>query len=558
MFLRRVACSCFLVVVAALVGSAEEPAPDLELARAEQVLAEAHLPTDGPGLLHFLQERTLSEEQIERLAATIELLGDDDFQVRCQASQKLIAAGPAAVPFLRAALKDPDLEISQRARRCLQKIQQRSTASMMMAVARVLAERRPPGVVAALLAHLPCLDSALVEECWLAALARIGVHDDNADPALLAALTDRRPIRRAAAAHVLGHAPSVALRRQVLALLADDSVRVRFEAASALVCVGERRAVLPLIQLLAEAPAELAYQVELLLFELAQDHGPGVSLAEKPAPECRQRWLAWWQAHADEVDLARLGRIPPLRGLTLVCEYDSSPGQGGRVWEYGPDGKKRWEVGSLLGANDVQLLPGGRILVAERYASRVSERDLSGKVLWEHRTGGSAIACQRLANGNTLVATFTRLCEVTPGHKEVLVYTHPAGFRACRKLPSGHILCVTSQGELIELDAEAKKVRTIKPSAHAGGATYWASVEPLPGDRFLLTLGGAGRVVEIDSSGKVLWECTLPSPVHATRLRNGHTLVCCFENRCLIEVDQQGKEVSKQTLPGRPFKVCRY
>jgi hypothetical protein len=55
-----------------------------------------------------------------------------------------------------------------------------------------------------------------------------------------------------------------------------------------------------------------------------------------------------------------------------------------------------------------------------------------------------------------------------------------------------------------------------------------------------------------------VWECTQSSAVFATRLRNGHTLISCFEGRCLVEVDRTGKEVAKQTLQGRPFAVRRY
>jgi hypothetical protein len=559
MTLRGAACSVFLIL-ATQAWAAELPA-DPELVRARQVLAEAHLAPDAASLLRFLRQRTLSEEQIEHLAATVDQLGDADFQVRTRASRKLVEAGPVAVPFLRAVRGDSDLELADRARRCLERIQQHSSASLLMAVARVLAEDPPGGATAALLAYLPCLDAPLVEEAWFAVLRHISITGGKADPALLAALTDRRAIRRAAAAHVLGRAAAASLRRRVMPLLEDSDVRVRYEAAAALVTGGESSAAPALIGLLADAPLALAYQAEQLLHELAGAGGPAVSLGrgeQDSRLECRQGWLAWWQANGPSADLSRLGKIPPVRGLTLICEYDTAPGTGGRVWECGPDGKMRWQVPSLQGANDVQLLPGGRILVAERYASRVSERDLSGKVLWEHPGGGSTIGCQRLANGNTLIITFSRLCVVTPEHREVFSYTHTAGFRHAHLLADGHILCMSGRGDLIELDEKGQKVRSIRPSSYAHGASYWASVEPLPGDRFLLALGGAGRVVEIDTAGKVLWECALPSPVFATRLRNGHTLVSCFESRCLVEVDHRGKEVSKQSLQGRPFTIRRY
>jgi hypothetical protein len=96
------------------------------------------------------------------------------------------------------------------------------------------------------------------------------------------------------------------------------------------------------------------------------------------------------------------------------------------------------------------------------------------------------------------------------------------------------------------------------PAAHGAGAGYWASVEMLPSGRFLLALGSSGRVVEVDGTGKIGWECSVPSAVFATRLRNGNTLVANFDGRCVVEVNRAGKEIRKQALQGRPFTVRRY
>ena len=36
-----------------------------------------------------------------------------------------------------------------------------------------------------------------------------------------------------------------------------------------------------------------------------------------------------------------------------------------RLWEFGPDGKARWKLDRLLGPMDAQVLPSGRVLIAE-------------------------------------------------------------------------------------------------------------------------------------------------------------------------------------------------
>jgi hypothetical protein len=536
-------------------------AADPALTAAERALQKAGAATDGPGLLAYIRRHTLSDEEQARLAAAVQQLGANEFEEREKASRELVAAGRAALSVLRPALGDRDLEIARRARRCLEEIEQAPTLSLMAQAARLVAERRPPGAVSVLLAYLPCVEDDGVEDAFFAALEAVGLPEGKADPALAAALNDSRPLRRAAAAHVLGQAHASAVRRPVLALLGDTEPRVRFEAAAALLRAGHKEAVPVLAALLTEAPLALACQAESVLFWAAGDAGPesapGPGDDDASRRNSRNAWETWWKTNADKVDLSRLQGEEPQRGRTLVCEYDGP--EGGRVWEAGKDGKARWQVAGLQGPNDAQPLPGGRFLVAERNGNRVSERDRTGRVLWQHAASGPPIACQRLSNGNTLVVTFHELYEVAPDQHRVHGHRDPEGFRHALKLRNGHVVYVTPLGRVVELDAAWKEpVRKLLPSSYGPGASFWASIEPLPGGRFLLALGGASRVVEIDTSGKIVWECTLPSAVFATRLRNGNTLVCCFEGRCLVEVDRSGREVHKQVLQGRPFAVRRY
>ena len=72
-----------------------------------------------------------------------------------------------------------------------------------------------------------------------------------------------------------------------------------------------------------------------------------------------------------------------------------------------------------------------------------------------------------------------------------------------------------------------------------------------------MALGGAGKVIEIDESGRVLWEAPVPSPSWATRLRNGNTLVASLDTRKVLEIDRSGKVVWEQATTGRPFRARR-
>ena len=81
----------------------------------EQTLKDAGLPVDGPSLLEFFRKRTLTEAAQQKIQALVKQLGDHSYKIRVKASADLIAEGVVAVPFLRRAIKHPDLEVSRRA-----------------------------------------------------------------------------------------------------------------------------------------------------------------------------------------------------------------------------------------------------------------------------------------------------------------------------------------------------------------------------------------------------------------------------------------------------------
>jgi hypothetical protein len=539
--------------------TAEPSSSPSDLAYAERALRKAGADIDGAGLLAFIRARTMSDEQRKGLANKVRALGSAEYTEREKASRELVALGRAALPYLRPAVNDPDLETSRRARRCIEQIQRSSSPSLLTLAALLVKERRPAGAAPVLLNYLPSIEDESLEEIWLDALRVVGWREGRADPALLAALADKRPLFRAAAAHVLSRGSDADARQRTVPLLADAAARVRFEAAAGLARFGAKKAVAVLLALLDDGPFTLACQSEYLLRLLAGEQAPEQTLdGDEPAVRrrCRTAWQAWWKKDGEHVDLARLKGEEPPHGLTVVCENGD---EGSRVWECGQGGQACWEIVGLEGVHDVQLLAGGRVLIAEHDANRVTERDRQGKILWQHRTDVNPIACQRQANGNTLIATYKELYEVTPDHKEVFRHTDRRDFRDALRLANGHILYVTGDGVLVERDARCEHLLcTIQPEEHAEGAKYRAGLEPLLNGRFLLALGGSNRVIEIDASGKIRWEHRVCTPMSATRLRNGHTLIACFEDRCLIEVDRAGKEINKQPLSGRPYAVRRH
>ncbi len=533
----------------------------------ERLLREQDLASDGPALLHFLQRRTPSAADAVRLEQLVRQLGNPVYAERERASEQLRQAGKAGRGLLRQALNDPDLEIVRRAASGLKRLEGGTEAAVTAAVVRLLADRRPAGAVEALLNFVPFADDDAVEEDVFAALTRLTPRAARLEPAaftaVLTALGDSQPARRALAASGLARLTDPgqveAARTALRPLLTDPFDRVRFLAARALLAAGDASAVAPLIDLLAEPDTLLAWQVEEVLFRLAGDQAPIVPFDTRTVASRANRraaWVAWWRARGDQVDLARAAE-DGLLGLTLAVEMDN-----GRIWESGLDGKCRWELRTFQAPIDAQLLPGGRLLVAEHNGRRVVEVDLLGNEHWSCRLSGNPIACQRLPNGNTFIATYTHLLEVTPAGREVLTLAlAPLLFNnsktgpifAARKRRDGRMVVVSSQGQIFVLSPAGKLVSTISVNGPGG----WCSVEPIEGDRYLLALTGADKVVEVDESGRVRWECSAPGPAHATRLPGGTTLIACMQGHRILEVDRGGRTVRETATEGRAFHAYR-
>jgi HEAT repeat protein len=520
-------------------------------------LREAGVKADGPALLEFFRKRTFSDDDRARLAALVRQLGHEDFATREKASEALMAAGRSVLPLLLPALKDSDPEIRRRAELCVESIQSGSDLIVVCAAARVLAVCKPEGAAATLLRYLPSSSDDIATEAVLTALDAVRLRDGAIDPALPPALTDKEPIRRAAAALVLGlHSPEH--RPAVKKLLADPNEHVRFRAASTLARKGEKAAISVLIALVSEAGGDLPWLAEDILYRLAGDKAPQVALGgggEDNRKKCREAWEAWWDKNQARVDLAQLDREEADTGHKVVCELQGGAQGGGRVFEYGPDDRIRWQFDNVNGPIDVKPLPGGRVIIAEINANRVTERDRQGQILFEAKFDNSPMACQRLPNGNTFVATYTEIAEVTREGKTVYSYRKPdQRIYYAHKLRNGNIIYVTAQGQIYELTEAGKEVRRVQ----AGDTSNWGSVELLPNGNFLVARCGLHQVVEIDPTGKELWKVDVQWPTWAKKRSNGRVLVASAHDGQVVEFDRDGKAVWRQKLTGRPCRVHRY
>lgn len=178
----------------------------------EKIVKAAGVGTDAAGLLDFFKKRGGSDDKQAKIRDLIAQLGDDAFDKREQATTQLIAFGADAVPQLKAALKNADLEVVRRAEECLKKIGnvaggKREDPQLPSAAARLLAARKPAGAAEALLNFLPSAPDETSSREVRAALALVALVDGKPDKSLLDALDSKDPVKRGAAAEALGRVP---------------------------------------------------------------------------------------------------------------------------------------------------------------------------------------------------------------------------------------------------------------------------------------------------------------------------------------------------------------
>jgi hypothetical protein len=532
----------------AAVVAARDDAEDTKL------LQENRVGTDGPALLEFFKKRVVRGDDAARLKALVRKLGDDDFDVRETASKQLVAEGARARPFLQEAVSDPDVEVSRRSRECLEKID-RGTASVVVATAaRVLAKQRPAGAAEALLEFLPQADDDSVAEAVREALAALATREGKPEPALVASLADKLPARRAAAAVAL--APLVDQRAAVCKLLADDDPTVRLRAGLALTRQRDKGAVDVLIALLDQQgvrPQDLG-AVEDLLCRLAADKAPSLPSGEDAAArkKYREAWQAWWREAGPQIDVAKLAEASHALGYTLVLLLDQ-----GKAMELDAANKPRVTYEGLAFPLDIQFLPGDRILTAEHNDNRVTERNAKGEVVWERKVDQPLVA-QRLPSGNTFIATRTQLTEVTKEGKEVFNYTRPDGATIMRaeKLRNGDIALVTQLGatRFILLSSTGKELRSFGVNVSTSGGR----IQVLSNGHVMVPENHANRVVEMDATGKEVWQATVDQPIAAVRLPNGHTLVTSMSTDVgAVELDRNGRQVWQYKADTRVTRAYR-
>jgi WD40 repeat protein len=187
--------------------------------------------------------------------------------------------------------------------------------------------------------------------------------------------------------------------------------------------------------------------------------------------------------------------------------------------------------------------PQNRPFVGATFTSnKIVVVDSNGKIEWEH----DAPACMdvwALPNGNFLYSSRSKgIIEITRDKKIVFQFKTDGETYTCQRLPNGRTLIGDNRnGRLIEVDSDGKIQREIKLTTGAKEHGMIRAARWLPGDHYLVAQREDNIVREYDAQSKVVWEHKMGGPMTALRLPNGNTLISGASGD-VVEVDKDGKE----------------
>jgi hypothetical protein len=218
-------------------------------------------------------------------------------------------------------------------------------------------------------------------------------------------------------------------------------------------------------------------------------------------------------------------------------------------------------AGNLLAAD-----PAGHPFACTDYVQgKVFLVSKAGEIEWEH-AAPSSDDLWVLPNGNLLFVTGHGVLEVTRKKEVVFRYESKSEIYACQRLPGGNtFIAECNAGRLLEVEPSGKVAKEIRllPEGKDGGHLYIRNARRLANGNYLVCHYAEEVVREYDPSGKRLSDIPAAGGPHSVvRLPDGSTLVACGDMKGAgraFEVDAAGKvvwEVKGDELPGVSLKFC--
>ncbi len=556
--------------------------PAAALSDAEALTKAKLNPDDGQQLLEYLKQRTLTDADQTKIGGIIARFGADDFEEREKAAQEILAYGSAAIGPLKKAERDSDPEIAYRARYALRRLETIPHAAVAAAAVRAVARLKPDGAAAVLIGFLPVADSEPLMDTIRQALVELAVNNGKAEPALLAALADPLPLRRAAAYVALtnGGNPNERIRIKDAypkvreAVLKESDPEAKFTGLWALALTTREKEYIPeLVRMIPTLSRGRIWQLEELLLALAGTHPKDGRFLKSPESLAKTRdvWLAWWKEKGASLDFAALDFKPRVQGLTDIIEMDYRGYGQGRIVCLGPDLKEKWAITGVNNPTDMRVAANGNIWVVESNNNLITERTTTGEVISRRNAFQQPLNLDFTPDGGMIVVCRNNiLCWDKDGRQ---VWSYPRNnydIMAGRLLPNGEVLFLTNLyqqpnaprnpnsfrigGRGNDAGKELPDTKDEKRRLSLGWIQQLQCIDVVGDDRILVcereVLANGQQIDRVSEyefkTGKQTWkyDCPLNSaPTSAQRLPNGNTLISLMNQNRVIEVDPSGEIV---------------
>lgn len=189
---------------------------------------------------------------------------------------------------------------------------------------------------------------------------------------------------------------------------------------------------------------------------------------------------------------------------------------------------------------------GGRRLLFTEYGkgpNRFVELDARGRLVWEFQPPSTAVIFQVLPNGNILFGYGgqpTGVREITSRGRTVFDFVSQSHqVFGCERLANGNTLVAEQDPcQALEVNPKGETVRVTPLTTRVEGFHLQVrNVHRLANGNILAAHEGEGAVREVDPQGRVVWEYTgVTNTGEAQRLANGNTLICGATQKRLFEV----------------------
>jgi len=521
-----------------------------------EILGESASPKPSPASQSWRELSSLVESSQSALQDYQFLaldLGSQNFSIREKATKALLNLGLRARKPLREAIQSPDPEVRFRAREILDQVPPlpnsweirswlgggKTEKAFEVPMGASPRNGPPLNILLSILEAIEDESLRLAIHCWLVRnYAEKDISQSNSDS------VSQRALRAFFKGYQSQNQSADTLDSKE-ALVLYYYVRGRYEAGKAV-------PIATLAELIPSLPVECQHDLESILLTRSAKTNP-VTLGTGSRTDLAN-FVAFWTK--DKQARIRLTDEPNIGKKALfVCEFDGS--QGGRLCKLEEGGSFVVAQTRLQGPNDFHILPGEKVLVAERNSSQITLRNIKGDICWSWQAPSAPIQCKRLEGGKTFFATFTDIGIVNSQGRLELSLPIKDGVRFATPTLDHCFLVLNSRGELLRLDARGTILNTISHCAGSSGSGYWGHVITRANGNLIVAFAGTHTIAEISPKGDLIRQASVRCPVNVKERDDGGLWVCSFDSKSVVELDPLWVQTRKIPLEGRPFGFGR-